>query len=154
MTAHDTSYLAFGLGFATGLATVLALVYLPVRSWARASAQNRRDIARIMRPFRPGGTSYIPVYPGNSGSIDDPDPAWVAWLAEGGVDYRTQRRPARLAPRTTVVLVLTTLAWHFGRWTWPAIADRHISHAWAWLVTYPTAPAPVHRPKRQYRWTG
>lgn len=134
-------YTMFLLGLGAGLALFFLVAYVPMRTWYRLTKQNRSDIARILGGFQ-AKTAHMPVYPGNTGKRDDPDPAWVAWLAETGIDYwapRTVRAPNKQPVpkfRTQALLVLVTLLWAAGRrprpypW-WQRAAD------WVWEATFP-----------------
>lgn len=126
----NTVYLVFGLGFGSGGLCVFALIYLPVRSWARSATENRMELDRLMAPYRvavetdladaisakqQAQAAYMPLYPGNTGRYDDPDPAWLAWIAEYGEDYWRPRRPATLHWRAALIVVCLAVLWRVAQ---------------------------------------
>jgi len=96
-----------GYGFGLGMIVSLAF-WLPSRSRWRQRLEDLRDIHRIeggyqlgtavgrvslddaMGAFAQARTAYLPTYPGRG---LEPEPAWVAWIREGGRDP-LQPRPA------------------------------------------------------------
>lgn len=141
-------------GVVVGCVLTILFLYLPMRTWARLSAQSKADIERVMGGVRrqvdialtdgvgallQAKAAYQPIYPGNSGRSDDPDPSWLAWLAEADLDYR-QRPPSRRRPRLRgqLLLLILVLCWslrprRYSRWQ--KAAD------WVWEQTHPA----VHR---------
>lgn len=174
MTARELLLTAFLLGFASGAMVVVAVIYLPVKSMARGAAENRAEIAWLMGgmradaanlsdaagAFRQATAAYRPIYPGNSGRADDPDEAWVAWVAEGGVDYWGRRGPQIPGLQTQLLLVLVTVLWITGSGAglgWQRLADRAWARTWPWMLTlrlwwmaWYSPPKAVIRPKRRY----
>lgn len=78
----DLFYGGFGLGLVCGIAATVLVLYLPMRSERRASADNHRAIAQLQRqPYhpkhRPQGTK--PRQPTRL-----PVPGWVSMLERHG----------------------------------------------------------------------
>jgi len=102
----------FLLGFSCGAFALYVTLFLPFRAAVARRDADRREIARIKGGFvvaasvdlaqpAPLLERYVPVYPGNSGRRDDPDPAWLAWLTEvnSGLQYWQDRGRKTKPPR-------------------------------------------------------
>lgn len=124
-------------GFALGVAFTLGAVWLPSRARWRTRIAEIRDIVRIERgwtnhtdeqpelddaqgAFAQARVAYLAVYPGRS---EQPDPAWVAWIREGGrrVEGRHHYLGSHVAqelqiPQIETVQVVTTDLSQFPVW--------------------------------------
>lgn len=95
--------IAVSYGFAVGVILMTFVVWLPSRAHYRRQLSDLRDIRRIEAGFRMGlnpeatvpllddaggafaaaKAAYLPIYPGRG----VPDPAWLAWIEQGGQSY-------------------------------------------------------------------
>lgn len=159
------------IGFLLGVLFTIGAVWLPSRSRWRmriaavqdihrietglALAQVERDLDDAISALEEARAAYLPVYPGRG---REPDPAWVAWIREGGREVNRPRYQSAHAdgeatqPLIRTVQVGTVQTDHFPIWGqawWPAPEPvvNWLTWRWSdWLI------APVALLLTRYRW--